>query len=122
PFKCVENPVGRDFVASFTAVRANVAFVTAADFNGALGGLDGGDARCQQAAAAAGLPGNYFAWLSTQSVNAADRFADSRGWIRVDGRPWVDSLAALTGSLETFYPLDVTEAGGTSIKNVWTGT
>ncbi len=33
------------------------------------------------------LPGTYRAWLSTSSVNAIDRVAGARGWIRVDGAP-----------------------------------
>jgi hypothetical protein len=39
-------------------------FVTGGRFTGDLGGLDGGDAKCQAAAADAGLEGAFKAWLN----------------------------------------------------------
>ncbi len=52
-----------------------IVFVTSETFSGNLGGLDGGDTKCQAAAADAGLPGSYRAWLSDQTVSAASRIA-----------------------------------------------
>lgn len=47
-------------------------FVTSQEYDGDLGGLAGGDAKCQAAADAAGLPGDYQAWLSTGPCWSAD--------------------------------------------------
>jgi hypothetical protein len=43
----------------------NYMFVTSSGISGNMGGLAGGDAKCAQLAQAAGLPGNYVAWLAT---------------------------------------------------------
>ena len=91
--------------------QPNYAFVTStAQPPGALGGLAGADALCALRAADAGLPGKYVAFLSTTSVKAVDRLAESRGWIRTDGRPVVD----LPGELLTqgpSYPVLADENG-----------
>lgn len=50
-------------------------FLTAAGFTGAaVGGLSGGDAKCQAAASAAGLTGTFRAWLSAGSETPGTRF------------------------------------------------
>lgn len=67
------------------AAVANLAFVTAATFTGAMGGVAGADARCGAAAAAAGLDGRYVALLG-DSTRRYDRGAvDARGWVDVTG-------------------------------------
>src|SRR6185369_8943915 len=48
-----------------------LAFVSSSTANGAIGGLDPADARCQSLAQNAGLLGTYRAWLSTNTVSAA---------------------------------------------------
>lgn len=47
-------------------------FVTSQVFTGDLGGVEGADEKCQSAAEAAGLPGEYRAWLSTPVASPAD--------------------------------------------------
>jgi hypothetical protein len=69
---------------------ANIAFGTYHGTPSSVGGLDGGDALCNAEAADAGLPGTYVAYLSTSAVDAIDRIGGSRGWVRPDGRPFVD--------------------------------
>ena len=44
-------------------------FVTSTLYDGSLGGLAGGDTKCNTQAAAGGLPGTYKAWLSTTAGN-----------------------------------------------------
>lgn len=73
--------------------QANIIFVTSTIHDGDLGGVAGADAECNARAAAAGLPGEYIAWLSTPEFDAITRIAGSRGWIRPDGRPFADTLA-----------------------------
>jgi hypothetical protein len=54
-----------------------VIFVTSRPSNGDLGGPSGADASCTHAAAAAGLPGVFMAWLSDDTIAAKERVAHS---------------------------------------------
>ena len=75
---------------------SNVVFVTTPTIvPGALGGLAQADAICQASADQSALPGTYIAWLSTSTVNAIDRLAGSRGWVRTDGTPFADQPSDL---------------------------
>jgi hypothetical protein len=99
----------------------NRAFVSSTQASGSFGGVAGGDAICASAAAAAGLDGTFVAWLSTATVNAIDRLAGSRGWVRVDGAALLDQPADLVqGGL--LSPLDVDEHGQPTVTDTWTGT
>jgi hypothetical protein len=80
-------------VASFDA--PNYVFVTSTKLAQPFGGLAGADARCNELAEEGGLPGTYVAYLSTSSTDPLTRLAGSRGWIRTDGKPFVDTLADL---------------------------
>ncbi len=48
-------------------------FVTAADYDGNLGGLEGADKKCQQAADKAGYAGAYYAFLGDDKTSAQER-------------------------------------------------
>lgn len=102
-----------------TTGDANIMFVTSGtkapkDF----GGVAGADAWCNQLAVAAGLAGEYRAWLSdVAGEDAKTRLAEknARGWVRVDGKPFTDRVTDLaTSSAETlvWYPPRITEGGG----------
>jgi hypothetical protein len=65
---------------------ANIIFTTPPSFTGNLGGLAGADAICASHAAAAQLTGAFVAFVSTSTVDAADRLGGAQGWVRVDGR------------------------------------
>jgi hypothetical protein len=99
------------FVTSGQKVGATLA---TGGFTG-LTGPDGADAACQAQAQAAGLPGTFKAWLSTSTVNAKDRFPGARGWVRVDGLPFTDTITALTGTGQVFYP-PALNANGTLVQ------
>jgi len=60
-------------------------FVTSQTFSGDLGGLDGADAICDQAAGAAGLSGTYRAWLGDDSEGPNQRFTRSGPYALLDG-------------------------------------
>jgi hypothetical protein len=116
--------------SSDAAPRANRAFVARDRVPANLGGLTGADATCAAAAAAAGLDGMFIAVLSTSTTNAGDRLNGSRGWVRVDGTPIVDTADAMfhpmlqpypTGELN---PIAFDEYGHAipSPLDVWTGT
>ncbi len=96
-------------VASFS-LDPNYAFVTSTTHTGNLGGLAGADAICQMRASAAGLPGNYRAWLSSDTTSVASRLGTASGWIRPDGKPFSLSQADLYQGRE-IYPLRLTETG-----------
>lgn len=97
-------------------------FVTPAAFDGNLGGLNGADSICTNAANDAGLSGNWTAWLSTSGADARDRIQDAE-YRLVDGTVVANDLNDLTdGSLD--HPIDVDANGaivGESVA-VWTGT
>jgi hypothetical protein len=105
--------------------RPNRVFITTATMTGAFGGLAAADAMCRDAAIGAGLPGTFVAWLSTSTSNIADRLAGSRGWLRTDNVPVLDSLDALAMKFEIFAPIDH-DASGVRVPfanlAVWTGT
>lgn len=97
-------------------------FVTAGVFNGALGGLEGADAKCQFAADTAGLDGNFQAWLADGTGTPTTRFTTlSLGpYFMLDGRIVDENFAALLdGSI--LQPIDIDEAGvQRSSLFVWT--
>ncbi len=76
---------------------AKVVFVTANQWTGALGGLDGGDAKCQQSAEDAGLPGTFKAFLADGSEGPMTRFVHSTTpYVRVDGAQVAANWTAMT--------------------------
>ncbi len=63
-----------------------VVFVTSTTYDGNLGGIAGGDAKCQARATAAGLYGTFKALLADGTTNSKTRLAASPGrYVRVDG-------------------------------------
>lgn len=106
---CMETGVGPALPPEHSAGR--LAFVTSIRGSGDLGswpllaghpgaptGLDAGDAICQTLAADAALPEpeSFKAWLSTDTVDARDRFVHDGPWVRVDGVKLADDLVDLT--------------------------
>ncbi|MDQ3265142.1 MAG: hypothetical protein M3Y59_16040 [Myxococcota bacterium] len=92
---------------------ANYAFITSTTVApGAVGGLAGADAFCQSRAAAAGLPGTFRAWVSSDvgPVHAVDRLGTAEGWRRPDGEVVTLSKSDLAGQRH-LYPLTLDEFG-----------
>jgi hypothetical protein len=87
------------------------------------GGLAGGDAKCAQAAAAAGVGGTWRAWLSTSTVNAVERIAGTGPWRLMDGTMVFASRTELaSGPAHAIDRLADGETLGTDPLPVWTGT
>ncbi len=123
-------------ITSATSVSAtfelspNLLFVSTAVYTGNLGGLAGADAKCQQLATAASLPGNYVAYLSSINgntpIHAPSRVGAASGWVRAaDNVPVMNSITQFAaGTL--FNPPRLTETGvdvgGTQFPFAWTGT
>jgi len=80
-------------------------FVTSTVYDGDLGGLSGADEACQDRADDAGLGGDWKAWLSDSTTDAADRLVHTTGQIvRVDGGVVADSWADLVASWPLVAP------------------
>jgi cysteine-rich repeat protein len=102
------NDVDDDSCSNACEKHYNVAFVTSTTYNVlSLGGLAGGDAACAARAAAGGLPGTFVAWMGTSTQSIASRLEGARGWVRPDGKPFLDEVDAQS----TFYPPSLNEHG-----------
>jgi hypothetical protein len=86
-------------------------------------GLDGGDRLCAAAAGAATLGGSWKAWLSSSSVNAADRIADVGPWYLVDRCTLVFGNKSSMIATGPSAPIDRRANGSMAPPiNLWTGT
>jgi len=120
-----------------TAKVNRVAFVTSTSGNGNLGswadaggksGLAAADAICQNRASAAGLTGDFTAWISDTSNDAYCRVHNLAGkktsncgqptlpvaagpWVRTDGYPYSGIISELTSSGEVYAPARYDEYG-----------
>lgn len=99
-------------------------FVTSATVLPDFGGLDGGDQICADAAAAAGLPGTFRAWLSDGTGSPSTRFTmGDTPFCRVDGTRIADDWADLTdATLADAIGVDENGAPAGGTVRVWTGT
>jgi hypothetical protein len=97
-------------------------FVTSAARTADLGGIDGADALCASEASAAGLQGEFKAWLSTADSAVADRVVQSTvPYVRIDGARVADDWDDLTdGSILSLINRDAN--GMEHVADVWTGT
>jgi hypothetical protein len=111
-----------DAYVADVAIQHKRIFVTGAGYTGDLGGIAGGDARCANTAAAAGLGGTWKAWLSDSDTDAIDRISDIGPWHLLDGKVTFNNKANLATS--PIVPIDVNENGDRlSVKTaVMTGT
>ncbi len=108
--------------ANFVPIH-NVAFRTGESYlPSQIGGLAGADELCAAEALAHAIPGeSWVAWLSTSTVDARDRFAGARGWIRLDTRPVVDQITS-AAEPELINPIVLATTPGPLWAAVYTGT
>ena len=116
------------FAGVATAQQSRV-FISSSVFpSGDLGGLAGADMTCNNLAAAAGLGGNWVAWLSTSTENAVDRLIPGSGpFVRAQppmaGLVIANDIIELTsGTLQNSIQLDELGFDPGSNGAVWTGT
>lgn len=100
-------------------------FTSSEIYNGDLGGLIGADEKCNSLATAAGLAGQFKAWLSTDAVAAPERFTETaKPYKNIVGETVADNLAALSSHSLTVAP--GTDESGTRkelpASGAWTGT
>lgn len=100
----------------------SIIFITNTVHDGDLGGIAGADQICQSQAAAAGLAGEFAAWLSTLASSVSDRLVQSTGpYTLVDGTLIASNWDDLVdGTIMARINLDAngTLQGG----DIWTGT
>lgn len=124
------STVGDSAAPDGSLPRARVVFVTSTGFAGsALGGVGGGDAKCQSLATAskhAGVTGKkFFAWLSGTGVDAGARTREGGGgpFVRPDGTQVAASPEALVdGTLDAAIDIDERGTPVSGTERVWTGT
>ncbi|MFO0599900.1 MAG: DUF1554 domain-containing protein [Myxococcaceae bacterium] len=106
-----------------TAMRV---FVTSLTYQGALGGVSGGDAACTLAAQAGGKGGTWKAWLSSSTASASSRMADVGPWVQVstlDGViPTFNNKANLSTTPNAQLRVDEQGNDFFSTTYAWTGT
>ena len=112
-----------------------VVFTSKATFHGNLGGLSGADEKCNTYAKAAGLKGQFRAWLSDSTTDAISRVPEGGPWRVLDKSGKQAAVAFADRESWTGYPkanLENTEFGSTlsdlsrstttEIPYTWTGT
>ena len=104
----------------------NVVFVSSQQFATDLGGATAYDTQCNMLATSAGINNMtddaFVAWVSDSSSNAVTRLGSARGFVRVDGEPFADTVADLTAG-KLFHPLSVDENGDAQLDSApLTGT
>jgi hypothetical protein len=111
----VSLPLAATVTASFASVTSNLAFVTSEDVSTALGPVESYDARCNAAATAVGVNDSsgsaFVALLSSSTSPVTTRLGSARGWIRLDGKPFMDTLSAAFANGQIFNPLLLNETG-----------
>jgi hypothetical protein len=92
-------------------------------YSGNLGGLAGGDAKCQALATAAGRSGSYKAWLSDDSSTPATRFTPFAGpYALFDDTMIAASWSQLIGHV-LLHEINIDEHGQTPTSDyAWTGS
>jgi hypothetical protein len=102
---------------------AHIVFASAWTGPGDFGGLGFADEQCADEAAAAGLAGEYVAWLSSEAKDATERVVPAVGpYVLPNGQPAASTFAdLLAGAL--IYPIAV-HADATPVTSsvAWTGT
>ncbi|MDX8408935.1 MAG: hypothetical protein R8J84_02645 [Mariprofundales bacterium] len=106
---------------TFCPKPVKIAFLTSGTYNGALGGLNGADQKCNTAATAAGLKGSFKAWLSDSQGNSpSTRMTHSTvAYKTTNGLLVANDWAGLTSSVLT-NAINVTESGATINGNNYT--
>jgi len=102
-------------------VAGNI-FVSSIQWNGALGGAYGVDAKCSNMAFYAGLSGVWVSIISNNGTDIRDRFMD-QAYYRMDGVKVANSKAdLLDGSILAAINLDENGILRTGDNSVWTGS
>jgi len=101
--------------APFVALTANLIFVSSATFATNLGAVSNYDAKCNTEATGVGIndsAGNgYVAFISSSASMATARLGSARGWVNLEGKPVLDTVAAAFSSAQVFNAVVLNENG-----------
>jgi hypothetical protein len=127
PLNCGSCGTTCDSRTCVNGLCAKLVFTTRQSFTGALGGVAGGNSKCQSAAATVGLRGTYLAWLSDAQGNSpAASFTRSQApYVTSNGAVVAANWSALLGTPTTPLASDLSldEYGvWPAAARVWTGT
>jgi hypothetical protein len=108
----------------------NTVFISSAVYPATLGSARAYDAKCNGLASAAGINNGpstmFFAWMSDNASNAVTQLSGARGFTRVDGLPFSDTVNDITSNHRIMYPISLDENGAfvpySAQPEVWTGT
>ena len=106
------------------STNQNIVFLTSQKHVGNFGGLAGANAFCNSSAVAAGVPGNFVAFLGTAAGQGTSPYAQlgsARGWIRIDGLPFTDTVSGLQTGRIMWYPAALDEFGNPGATEYFTG-
>lgn len=97
-------------------------FVTSSEFQGALGTISGGNSKCSLAAADAGRPGTWTAWLSAGTASGIRRQVGPGTWF-IGTEEAVRISPDASADIEASRSVNIDERG-VAIRGgvVWTGT
>jgi len=114
---------GQSDQASFLFRRRVTAFVTSTTYNGNLGGAAGADAKCQERATAAELPGTYAAWIAEfpDFSRVQDHWPAEALFELVTGVQFASSFSVLNTTGVHTPPLALDEFGSPVSGRAWTG-
>jgi hypothetical protein len=106
---------------------SSIVFATTKSYSGNLGGVAGGDAKCNELAVAAKRPGTYRAWLGTSTGTAADHIVGNGPWYGLGpgGSPNIELFANHAAlNMGPKHSILVDETGGyiNAAMGIWTGT
>ena len=103
--------------------QGKLVFVTSTRQDGALGGTKGADLICRSLADAAGLPGDFRAWISTLGRSPATSFTQSTGpYVLVDGTTIANDWSGIKDPILAGIALDENGNLVNDGEAVWTGT
>lgn len=98
-------------------------FVTSERFNGNLGGIEGANLKCSEAATKAGLAGNWKALLSDGEQSARSRFTLNRAVYNTQGERIAQSFTDLfDGQIDNSIKYDEFGNRPRRRRGVWTGS
>jgi hypothetical protein len=104
-----------EVTATFSQLQSNLIFASSTLHPATRGGLAPYDAECNRLASAAGIndaDGQAFvAAMSDSTSSLRERLGGARGWVRLDGLPFADTLASLFDDDVIYYPAAFDELG-----------
>jgi hypothetical protein len=101
--------------ATFSPMSNNLIFATHQNFDATLGSATAYDAKCNDAATAAGINQadgkGYVAFLSSPGSLATTRLGAARGWVLLDGRAFGDTLTSMLVTKQIFNDVHFDDLG-----------